>query len=76
MSHDRTELEQEIVQALIESKAVDFDAAGTILAKYGARAALTGSEIVFATTRRFWLACGPIPGWDRGHQVLLNDAQD
>jgi hypothetical protein len=53
--HDmqRTELQQEVVQALIESKAVDFEAAGSVLSKYGARAALEGSGLVFKVDKRF-----------------------
>jgi hypothetical protein len=43
----RTELHQEIVQALIDSKAVDFEAAGRVLAAFGARAALEGSGLAF-----------------------------
>ena len=54
----RSELEQEIVQALVESKAVDFEAAGSIFAKYGARAALSESEIHFIVTKRAYWACG------------------
>lgn len=54
----RTELEQEIVQALVESKAIDFEAAGSILAKYGARAALSGSDIHFIVNKQTHWACG------------------
>lgn len=48
---DRTELEQEMVRSLVENKVVDFEAAGTILAKFGARAALEGTGIVFHIDR-------------------------
>jgi hypothetical protein len=54
----RTEFEQEIVQALVESKAIDFEAAGSILAKYGARAALSENEIHFIVTKQVHWACG------------------
>jgi hypothetical protein len=53
----RTELQQEVVQALIESRAVDFEAAGAVLSKYGSRAALEGSGLVFKVNHRF------IPDW-------------
>jgi len=43
----RTELEQEVVDALIETKAIDFEAAGSVLAKYGAQAAQAGTGIAF-----------------------------
>jgi hypothetical protein len=42
MSQRRTELQQEIVEALISSKAIDFEAVGKVLSKYGARAARAG----------------------------------
>jgi hypothetical protein len=41
---NRNELEQEVVDALIESKAIDFDAVAGLLAKFGGRAAQSGSE--------------------------------
>jgi len=43
----RTELQQEVIKALIESKAIDFEAAGSVLATYGARAALEGNGLAF-----------------------------
>jgi hypothetical protein len=46
-SEKRTELHQEIVQALIDTKAVDFEAAGRVLATFGARAALEGTGLAF-----------------------------
>ncbi len=41
---NRNELEQEVVDALIESKAIDFEAVASLVAKFGARAAQSGSE--------------------------------
>lgn len=35
-AEQRSELEQDMVQSLVESKAVDFEAAGNVLAKFGA----------------------------------------
>jgi len=52
VANERTGLEQEMVQALVESKAVDFEAAGSILAKFGARAAIDGVGIVFHIDKR------------------------
>lgn len=43
----RTELQQEMIRALIESKAIDFEAAGSVLATYGARAAMEGNGLAF-----------------------------
>lgn len=45
MSNKRTELQKEVVEALISSKAINFEVVGSVLAKYGARAALAGDSI-------------------------------
>lgn len=45
MSHHRTELQKEVAEALIQSKAVNFEVVGSVLTKFGARAALTGDAI-------------------------------
>jgi len=45
MSNHRTELQKEVAEALITSKAVNFEVVGSILSKFGARAALTGDAI-------------------------------
>jgi hypothetical protein len=54
----RTELEQEIVDAFIETKAVNFDAIGKIIAKYGARAAKTGTSLVNIINKNITINCG------------------
>jgi len=51
-AEQRSELEQDMVQSLVESKAVDFEAAGSVLAKFGARAAVAGVGISFTVTPR------------------------
>ena len=61
----RTELEQEIVDAFIDTKAVNFDAIGSLIKKYGARAAKTGTDLVVIINRHNMLACG-WPGPDIG----------
>jgi|GraSoiStandDraft_29_1057270.scaffolds.fasta_scaffold92542_3 hypothetical protein len=45
MSNLRTELQREVAEALIASKAINFDAVGNLISKYGARAARTGDAI-------------------------------
>jgi len=45
MSKGRTELQREVAEALISTKAVNFEAIGGVLSKYGARAALEGEAI-------------------------------
>jgi hypothetical protein len=54
----RLELEQEIVNTFIDSKAIDFDACGNIIAKFGARAARSGVDLTFIVNRYNMLACG------------------
>ena len=50
-----SEAEREVVTALIDSKAVDFEALGSMVAKHGARATLQfdGEDIFCGTMRRF-----------------------
>ena len=55
----RSELQQEVVDAILESGAVNFEAVGTVLAKYGARAAATGSDIAAIIGRRVMDVCIP-----------------
>lgn len=45
MPNTRTELQKEVVEALVQSKAFDFEAVGKVLGTYGSRAALTGDSI-------------------------------
>jgi hypothetical protein len=54
----RTELEQELVNAFIETKAIDFEKIGQIISKYGARAAKAGAELVFVIDRHNFINCG------------------
>jgi len=56
---NRSELEQEIVEALVESKAINFEAMAGVLAKYGARAALTGTNLGMIIGRRVISGCIP-----------------
>jgi hypothetical protein len=45
MSNRRTELQTEVAEALIASNAINFEAVGSIISKYGARAARTGDTL-------------------------------
>jgi hypothetical protein len=45
MPKSRTELQREVTEALISTKALNFEAIGSVLSKYGARAALAGDAI-------------------------------
>ncbi len=54
----RTDLEQEIVNALVDSNAVNFDAIGGIISKYGARAAKSGTDLTAIVNKHSIIACG------------------
>jgi hypothetical protein len=59
MPHNiRTELEQELVNAFIDSNAVNFDAIGSIVAKFGARAARSGTDLVTIINKNITINCG------------------
>ncbi|KUZ76303.1 hypothetical protein [Burkholderia ubonensis] len=55
----RTELQAEVVSALTESNAVDFEALGRIVAKFGPRAAATGDAIRLVINWRLIDFCIP-----------------
>jgi hypothetical protein len=59
MSKHRSELQNEVARALIESKAVDLEVVGKVLGQFGARAALSGETIGAIIGRRCWDICIP-----------------
>jgi hypothetical protein len=59
MTKGRTELQREIVDALISSKAIDFEAVGNVIGKYGARAALAGDALWVNIHHRMSDVCIP-----------------
>jgi hypothetical protein len=67
MSNRRTELQKEVVEALVQSKAFNFEAVGQVLAKYGSRAALTGDAIGVVINWRVFHYC--IPPYSVGREV-------
>ena len=64
MTNSRTELQREIIEALVSTKAINFEAVGGVLAKYGARAALAGDAFAFIINWRVIHGCIP-PFLDR-----------
>lgn len=56
----RTELQREVATALIEAKAINFDMVGSVLSKYGARAALNGDAIGAIVNWRVIDVCIPV----------------
>ena len=59
----RTPLQDEVVRALIETKAIDFEAVGALFSKYGAQAALEGDSLVHIINKNVTWNCG-MPGLD------------
>ena len=69
----RTELQREVAEALISTKAIDFDAVGRILSKYGERAALGGDGIGAVVNWRMVDICIPVD-WVMRHDIPQLDA--
>jgi hypothetical protein len=70
----RTELEQELVDAFIETKAINFEAIGNIISKYGARAAKSGTDLVTIINKNIIINCG-WPGPDIGRAQIQRIAE-
>lgn len=56
----RTELQREVIEALVQTKAINLDAVASVLAKYGTRAALSGEGIAAVINWRAWDICIPV----------------
>lgn len=75
MTHHRSELQREVAEALISTKAINFEAIGSIIAKYGARAAANGDAIGVIINHRVIDACIPVdfytlqPSFERPMQM-------
>jgi hypothetical protein len=69
MPNRRTELQKEVVEALVQSKAFNFEAVGQVLAKYGSRAALTGDAIGVVINWRVFHYCIPPYTVDRFREL-------
>jgi hypothetical protein len=54
----RSAFQQQVVQALLESKAINLDAVGATLSKFGERAALEGETLVSIINRNVMWNCG------------------
>lgn len=59
MAQSRTELQNEVVEALVSSKAIDFNAVGSVLSKFGARAVVSGDTLGVILNRRVMDICIP-----------------
>lgn len=73
-SNIRSAFRQEVVEALLESKAIDLVAVGAVMSKYGERAAREGETLVQIINRNVVWNCGwPGPDLDifRGRAAEL-----
>jgi hypothetical protein len=55
---DRTELQQQVVDALLDSKAIDLEGVGSLISKFGETAARRGETLSAIIHPAFILACG------------------
>jgi hypothetical protein len=69
-SDSRSAFQQQVVEALLESKAIDMTKVGATLSKFGERAALQGESLVSIINRNVMWNCGwPGPELDVIRQV-------
>jgi hypothetical protein len=54
----RTAFQQQVIEALVESKAINVDAVGATFAKFGERALLQGESLVTIINRNAIWNCG------------------
>ncbi|MBB3282078.1 hypothetical protein FUT87_26225 [Mitsuaria sp. TWR114] len=57
-SEARTAFQQQVIEALVESKAINADAVGATFAKFGERALLQGEVLVTIINRNAIWNCG------------------
>jgi hypothetical protein len=54
----RSALRQDVVSALLESGAINLEAAGNVFSKFGEAALRNGEELTFSIGKWNYLACG------------------
>lgn len=58
----RSRFQQEVAEALIESKAINIESIALVIGKYGERAVLDGESLVNIINKNIIINCGwPIP---------------
>ena len=66
-SDHRSAFQQQVIEALVESKAINMEAVGATFSKYGQEALLRGESLVQIINRQSMWACGwPGPELDIG----------
>ena len=58
MAEKRTAIQQQVVEALISSKAINLEAVGSMMSKFGHRAALEGESLAAVINQKMFWACG------------------
>ena len=58
MKSHRTAFQQQVVEALIQSKAINLEAVGATMAKFGEKALLQGESLVSIINRNAIWNCG------------------
>lgn len=72
----RNAFQQRVVEALIESKAINLEAVGATLSKFGEEAALRGDTLVSIINRPVMWICGwPGPEIDIGGRVAIGERE-
>ncbi len=67
-SQHRTAFQQQVVEALVQSKAINLEAVGATMSKFGERAALQGETLITIINRNAIWNCGwPGPELDIVH---------
>lgn len=54
----RSKLQQSVVEALLDSKAVDLESVSSVLGSFASEAARGGDDLVFIINKRNFWACG------------------
>lgn len=68
--YKRTRFQQELAEALIESKAINIESIATIIGRYGERAVLEGESLVNILNKNVIINCGwPIPDINRFQDI-------
>ncbi|PIM52269.1 hypothetical protein CS062_15375 [Roseateles chitinivorans] len=70
-SEARTAFQQQVIEALVESKAINVDAVGATFAKFGERALLQGEALVTIINRNAIWNCG----WPGPELDIVRDAR-
>jgi hypothetical protein len=74
MAEKRTVFQQQVVEALVSSKAINLEAVGATMSKFGARAAIEGESLVTIINHNIMWNCGwPGPVLDVARGQIRNE---